>query len=170
MIGGLCSPITSLRSLSGRSSSMLQIWLLNIDGLLCNARAFAPSISPCSDKPSEPAALSLQPIVYSCVTGVAALQSRHLTQKRKKSFFLFFFFCFLKDQRPKKKVKGKLLLWWWTESWISLWLLQGVEMLADVLQGLIISWPTVSVLESTPFTRLLLKTLVIKTSSQDYSH
>lgn len=40
---------------------MLQIRLLNIDGLLCNAGAFAPSISPGSDKPSEPAAYLSNP-------------------------------------------------------------------------------------------------------------
>lgn len=64
---------------------MLQIRALNIyRALLCNARA-AGSIGLRRDKPSEPAALSLKAIVYSSVTGVAALQCPHLTQKRNKS-------------------------------------------------------------------------------------
>lgn len=55
---------------------MLQICALNIyRGLLCNARA-TRSICLRRDKLSEPAALSLKAIVYSSVTGVAALQCR----------------------------------------------------------------------------------------------
>lgn len=43
-IDGLWSQITSLGFLSERCSSMLQIYLLNINRVLCNARASAPSI------------------------------------------------------------------------------------------------------------------------------